>query len=43
MIEVRQAREFSSWLRRLKDDNAATRIVGRIRRIQVTSEASAWA
>jgi putative component of toxin-antitoxin plasmid stabilization module len=31
MIEVRQTREFSGWLRRLKDDNAATRIVDRIR------------
>jgi putative addiction module killer protein len=34
MIEVRQTREFSGWLRRLKDDNAATRIVGRIRRME---------
>ncbi|HEV7880390.1 type II toxin-antitoxin system RelE/ParE family toxin [Bradyrhizobium sp.] len=34
MIEVRQTREFFGWLRRLKDDNAATRIVGRIRRME---------
>lgn len=34
MIEVRQTLEFSSWLRRLKDDNAVTRIVGRIRRME---------
>jgi putative component of toxin-antitoxin plasmid stabilization module len=34
MIEVRQTLEFSSGLRRLKDDNAVTRIVGRIRRME---------
>jgi putative addiction module killer protein len=31
---MRQTLEFSSWLRRLKDDNAATRIVSRIRRME---------
>ena len=34
MIEVRQTREFSAWLRRLRDANAAARIVGRIRRME---------
>jgi putative addiction module killer protein len=34
MIEVRQTLEFSSWLLRLKDDNAVARIVGRIRRME---------
>jgi putative addiction module killer protein len=34
MIEVRQTPEFSSWLRRLKDADAAARIVGRIRRME---------
>jgi len=34
MIEVRQTLEFSAWLRRLDDDNAAARIVGRIRRME---------
>lgn len=34
MVEVRQTPEFSSWLRRLKDDEAAARIVGRIRRME---------
>jgi putative addiction module killer protein len=32
MIEVRQMREFSAWLHRLRDANAVARIVGRIRR-----------
>jgi putative addiction module killer protein len=34
MIEVQQTDEFRTWLRRLKDDNAAARIVARIRRIE---------
>jgi putative addiction module killer protein len=34
MIEVRQTREFSTWLRRLRDANAAARIVARIRRME---------
>jgi putative addiction module killer protein len=34
MIEVRQTKEFSTWLHRLKDDNAAARIVARIRRME---------
>ena len=34
MIEVRQTREFSAWLHRLKDANAVARIVGRIRRME---------
>jgi len=34
MIEVRQTAEFSDWLRRLKDANAAARIIGRIRRME---------
>ena len=34
MIEVRQTQEFSAWLRRLRDANAAARIVGRIRRME---------
>ncbi|HEU0147524.1 MAG TPA: type II toxin-antitoxin system RelE/ParE family toxin [Bradyrhizobium sp.] len=35
MIEVRQTEEFSGWLRRLKDANAAARILGRIRRMEI--------
>jgi putative addiction module killer protein len=35
MIEVRQTEEFSSWLRRLRDANAASRIIGRIRRLEM--------
>jgi putative addiction module killer protein len=35
MVEVRQTEEFSSWLRRLRDANAAARIVGRIRRMEM--------
>ncbi len=35
MVEVRQTHEFSSWLRRLRDANAAARIVGRIRRLEL--------
>ena len=34
MVEVRQTNEFSAWLRRLRDANAAARIVGRIRRME---------
>ncbi|MBR1124556.1 type II toxin-antitoxin system RelE/ParE family toxin [Bradyrhizobium lablabi] len=34
MIEVRQTREFSIWLHRLKDANAVARIVARIRRLE---------
>lgn len=34
MIEVRQTQEFSTWLRRLKDANAAARIVTRMRRLE---------
>ncbi len=35
MIEVRQSAEFSDWLRRLRDADAAARIVGRIRRLEM--------
>jgi putative addiction module killer protein len=35
MIEVRQTAEFSDWLRRLKDANAAARIISRIRRMEL--------
>ena len=31
MVEVRQTKEFSAWLRRLRDANAVARIVARIR------------
>jgi putative addiction module killer protein len=34
MVEVRQTKEFSAWLRRLRDANAAARIVARIRRME---------
>jgi putative addiction module killer protein len=34
MIEVRQTNEFSTWLHRLRDANAAARIIGRIRRME---------
>jgi putative addiction module killer protein len=34
MIEVRQTREFATWLHRLKDPNAVARIVARIRRME---------
>ena len=34
MIEVRQTAEFAGWLRRLKDHNAAARIVSRLRRME---------
>jgi putative addiction module killer protein len=35
MIQVRQAAEFSGWLRRLRDANAVARIVARIRRMEL--------
>jgi putative addiction module killer protein len=35
MVEVRRTKEFSAWLRRLRDANAVARIVARIRRISV--------
>jgi putative addiction module killer protein len=41
MIEVRQTAEFSNWLRRLKDDNAAARIVARIRRMELGNKGDA--
>jgi len=34
MIEVRQTKEFSGWLHRLRDANAVARIVARIRRME---------
>ena len=34
MIEMRQTKEFSAWLRGLKDAHAAARIVARIRRLE---------
>jgi len=34
MIEVRRTEEFSDWLHRLKDADAAARIIGRIRRME---------
>jgi putative addiction module killer protein len=35
MTEVRQTAEFSGWLHRLRDANAVTRIVARIRRMEM--------
>lgn len=35
MVEVRQTEQFSDWLRHLSDANAAARIVGRIRRMEM--------
>ena len=35
MVEVRQTKEFSSWLHRLRDANAVARITGRIRRMEM--------
>ena len=35
MIEVRQTAEFSDWLHRLKDAEAAARIVARVRRMEL--------
>ena len=37
MIKVRETEEFSRWLHRLKDDNAAARILVRIRRAELGS------
>jgi putative addiction module killer protein len=34
MIELRQTTDFSDWLRRLKDAEAAARIVARLRRME---------
>jgi putative addiction module killer protein len=34
MTEVRQTKEFSTWLHRLRDADAAARIVARIRRME---------
>jgi putative addiction module killer protein len=34
MFEVRQTAEFARWLRRLRDANAAVRIIARIRRME---------
>jgi putative addiction module killer protein len=34
MVEVRQTKEFSAWLHRLKDANAVARVVARIRRME---------
>ena len=34
MVEVRQTREFSTWLHRLRNADAAARIVARIRRME---------
>jgi putative addiction module killer protein len=34
MVKVRQTKEFSTWLRRLRDANAVARIVARIRRME---------
>lgn len=34
LIEVRQTAEFSRWLHRLKDAEAAARIVARLRRME---------
>jgi len=34
MVEVRQTKEFSAWLHRLRDANALARIVARIRRME---------
>jgi len=35
MIEVHRTEEFSRWLHRLKDDQAAARIALRIRRVEL--------
>ncbi|WP_456717004.1 type II toxin-antitoxin system RelE/ParE family toxin [Bradyrhizobium sp. USDA 4353] len=35
MVEVRRTDEFSDWLRRLRDADAAARIIGRIRRMEL--------
>lgn len=35
MVEVRQTEEFSRWLHRLKNSEAASRIIARLRRIEL--------
>jgi putative addiction module killer protein len=35
MIEMRQTAVFSAWLRRLKDAEAAARIIARLRRMEL--------
>jgi putative addiction module killer protein len=35
MIEVRQTKQFSDWLNRLKDANVVVRITARIRRMEM--------
>jgi putative addiction module killer protein len=35
MIDVRQTAVFSAWLRRLKDAEAAARIIARLRRMEL--------
>lgn len=35
MIEVRQTEAFSHWLRRLRDENARSRVLIRIRRLSL--------
>jgi putative addiction module killer protein len=35
MMEVRQTAEFSGWLRRLKDAQAAARVIARVRRMEL--------
>jgi len=35
MIEVRQTAVFGAWLRRLKDAEAAARVIARLRRIKL--------
>ena len=34
MVEVRQTKEFSAWMHRLRDADAVARIVARIRRME---------
>ncbi len=41
MIEVRQTAEFSDWLHRLKDAEAAARIVARVRRMELENPGDA--
>jgi putative component of toxin-antitoxin plasmid stabilization module len=38
MIEVRQTKQFSTWLHRLRDADAAARIVARIRRMDLAEK-----
>jgi putative addiction module killer protein len=35
VIDVRQTDRFREWLRRLRDDRALARIIGRIRRLEM--------